>query len=51
MTCNVDGPGSPTLSFTPAAGPANPARAGRYPFKGTHGKRAFAARLAIKPAA
>jgi len=49
--CDVMGPGSLTLAFTRAAKLANPARAGSYRFTATHAKRAFTARLAIKPAA
>jgi len=51
ILCDVMGPGSLTLVFTPAARLANPARAGYYRFRATHRKRTFTARLAIKPAA
>ena len=50
VLCNLMGPGSLKLVFTPAAGLANPARAGSYSFQATHGGRAFTARLRIKPA-
>ena len=47
--CDLMGRGSLTLSFARAAKLANPAHAGSYRFKATHGQRAFAAELAIKP--
>ncbi len=50
VLCNLMGPGSVTLAFTRAAKLANPAQAGSYGFKATHGKRTFTAKLAIKPA-
>ena len=46
--CDTIGIGSVALTFTHGAKLANPARAGSYGFKATHGKRAFAARLVIK---
>lgn len=48
MLCDTIGIGSVALTFTPGAKLTNPARAGSYDFKATHGKRAFAAKLAIK---
>jgi hypothetical protein len=51
ILCDVMGPGSLTLAFTRDARLASPARAGFYRFTATHRKRAFTARLAIKPAA
>jgi hypothetical protein len=50
VLCNLMGPGSVTLAFTPAAKLANPAHPGSYRFKATHGKRTFTAKLAIEPA-
>jgi hypothetical protein len=50
IVCSVVGPGRVTLSFTRAANLANPVRAGSYPFKATHRKHAFAAKLRIEPA-
>lgn len=50
MLCDVMGRGSLTLAFARAAKLANPAHAGSYHFKATHGQRAFRAKLAIKPA-
>lgn len=49
VLCALIAPGSLTLTFTHAAKFANPARAGFYGFKATHGKRAFAAKLAVTP--
>src|SRR5581483_9242943 len=47
VMCDVIGPGSVALTFTRAARLANPAKKGSYRFTATHGKRAFAAALAI----
>lgn len=51
VLCDTIGPGSLTLRFMPAAKLVNPARAGSYRFTATHARRAFRARLTIKPAA
>ena len=48
VLCTMVGPGSLKLTFTQAAELTNPAHNGSYRFTATHGKRAFAARLAIK---
>ncbi len=49
VLCNLMGPGSVTVAFTPAAKLANPAQAGSYGFKAGHGARTFTAKLAIEP--
>jgi hypothetical protein len=51
VLCDLMGPGSLTLTFTPTAKLANPARAGSYGFTATHARRTFTAKLAVKPAA
>ena len=49
LLCDLMGAGSLTLTFTHAAKLANPARAGSYSFKASHGKRTFTAKLAVMP--
>lgn len=51
VLCGTMGPGLVKLTFTHAAKVANPTHAGSYRVKATHEKRAFGAKLVIKPAA
>ena len=50
VLCGLVGPGSVKLVFTRKAKLANPARPGSYRFTARHEKRAFRAKLAIRPA-
>ena len=47
VMCDVMGPGSLVLAFTPAAKLSNPTQPGSYRFTATHAKRVFAATLAV----
>jgi hypothetical protein len=51
VLCSMLGPGSVTILFTRAAKLTNPARAGSYRFRATHGKHSFRAKLVVTPAA
>jgi hypothetical protein len=51
VLCSTMGPGAVSLTFTRAAGLANPVRAGSYRFTATHAKHTFKAKLVVKPAA
>jgi|tagenome__1003787_1003787.scaffolds.fasta_scaffold20881429_2 hypothetical protein len=50
VLCGIVGPGSVKLVFTRKARLASPTRAGSYRFTARHEKRAFGAKLAIRPA-
>jgi len=47
LMCDVIGPGKVVLTFTKAAGLANPASPGTYRFSATHARRGFSTTLTI----